>query len=238
MKKCPYCGKDLQDPAVRCLYCKKSIGHVGEGEIRAAGRKKIRNIILAILAIAVSIAVIYAKANPSGRYYINSTYKIKVWYPRGWDVIDLNRYYYIYKGLSSAITPEDSDIRLICAFSCSKDFQELDPLITLIVQPVSAELRNLPAEDLRIFIDRGVLSAPADNGRGGKELPSIITIKRKRFVSYTASTIADGVKWKNIYLYFVEGEKLYTICLSSRIDAIDSYKPALDDIAGSIKILT
>jgi hypothetical protein len=236
MKICPYCKKQLHDSAVRCLYCKKAISDVGETDIRAEGRRKIRNISIFIL-IALSLAVaIYIKANPSGKYYINRTHKVKIWYPKGWDVFDLNRYYYIYKGLSSALVPEDSDIRLICAFSCSKDFQELDPLITVTVQPVEVDLKDMPAEELIKRISQRLKFAPADQKWTVKEHPSAIEIRGKKFVYYATAVAAGDRDWENAYLYFIDDEKLYTISLSSKPDTIDMYRPALNDIAGSIKI--
>lgn len=236
MKRCPHCNMELPDTALKCRYCKQLVSRGKKYAVVSASHRRFKKIIFIILITFILAAIIYYSQGIHGECYSNNTFGIKIRHPKEWKVFDINTYYYVYKGLSSTVIPDNSDIRLICAFSCSKDLKKLNPLITVSAQPIANDLKDLPAEELLKLMEQGLKMSPPSHTKRIKEHPSVYTIGDKKFARYTTTSTAEGAEWENIYYYFIKDTKLYIICLSSKADTIDMYRKVYDDIAGSTKI--
>lgn len=168
-----------------------------------------------------------------GEYYTNDEYGIKIWHPSNWQVFDKNVHPKIFKSLSPPGATA-SEAGLICAFSSGKDWNNLNPLIMLIVQQVSEDTRDLPAENVALVLEGDLkqFGFAASN----IEYPSVITVNGKKLVKYTVISTIRGKELKTVSYEFIKGVKLYKIMCTTDLSAFDRVKIDFKNIAESIEV--
>lgn len=164
--------------------------------------------------------------------YDNKEFKISIQHPKDWQVFDQNTHPEVFKTLLALKNPGTD---LICALSCGKNWNSLNPIIMVMCESVNENSRDLSAEDMAMLMDKSIREALQSSPTMSIiEYPTVVSINNKKLVKYIAT--ADNGKVKGITYIFVKGTKCYTIGLSTDPEDLIIYKQVFDNIAGSINI--
>ena len=189
-----------------------------------------------ILTVTVFLMCLFAQngftgAARNGNYYVNEKYGIKIWHPGGWVVFDQKNHTKIFNSLLPPGT-RAVDVGLVCALSCGKDWNNLNPLIMVIVQP---SREDLSAEELAAVTENNIkqMSLPPTSKI---QYPSVIDFEGKKFVKHIISTTGQGQRVKNLSYQLLKGKKVYMINSITDENIFNKYEKVFDDIAMSMEL--
>ena len=231
MKICQYCNREIPDTSVKCRYCKRRTDSLGKGKNNLFRIQKIAAL-LAVSLVLIGSILIFIRGNSDTAHYINRTDKIRISHPKDWKVFDSSNYYPVFKFLRQKVKSEVSDFRLVCAFSCTKSFKNLSPLIIVAAQPIPDKIIALSPKGLQRFLIEAIRE-----DSNVTEYPVIIEIEGKDFVRYATTSSKWDIEWEYIYYHIIRGNRLYLISLSTRADLADNYKLVLRSMLESLKFL-
>jgi len=175
------------------------------------------------------------EASQGGEHYTNQEYGIKLWHPKDWEIFDRNIHPKVFKSLL-AVQPPNVSAELICALSCGKDWDNLEPIIMIIVQQATEDFRDLSAEDLAKVMEQNLQQSSLPPGQKIVEYPKVFTAGGEKLVKQVVVGDADSLRTKSVGYYFIKGTKLYTISCVTGLENFDSYKTVIENIAGSIRL--
>lgn len=201
-------------------------------EIESIDREKIT---LPLIKEEISLPVEDKEASQGGEHYTNQEYGVKLWYPKDWEVFDKNIHPEVFKSLL-ALQPPNVPAELICALSCGKDWNNLEPIIMVIVQQVTDDFKDLLAEDLAKVMEQNLQQSFLPPGQRIVEYSKVFTAGGKKLVKHIIVGDADSPRTKNVGYCFIKGTKLYMINCVTGLENFDVYKTVIENIAGSVRL--
>ncbi len=170
-----------------------------------------------------------------GEHYTNQEYGVKLRHPKDWEIFDKNIHPKVFKSLL-ALQPSNVPAELICALSCGKDWDNLEPVILVIVQQVTEDFRDLSVEDLAKVMKQNLQQSSLPSGQKMVEYPKVFNTGGEKLVKQVIVGDTGILKTKSIGYCFIKGTKLYMINCVTGLESFDVYKTVIENIAGSVEV--